>query len=68
MATDPTETEPCPGSSSPQPYLDHLTAAVKRLNAARSLSQQLIALADDAPTITDKQLRGRLLTLAECAR
>ncbi|MGB6161330.1 MAG: hypothetical protein WBF75_01880, partial [Pseudonocardiaceae bacterium] len=68
MATDPTETEPCPGSSSQQPYLDRLTAAVERLTAARSLSRQLHALAEEAPMITNEQLADQLLALANRAR
>ena len=41
------------GARSPQPYFDRLAAAVERLNAARSLSRQLQALAEEAPTITN---------------
>jgi hypothetical protein len=68
MATDPTETEPCPGSSSPQPYLDRLTAAIERLTAARSLSRQLHTLAEEAHTLTNEQLVDQLLALADRAR
>lgn len=49
----------------PQPYLDRLAATVEQLSAARSILRQVEALADDAPTITDQQLRDRLLPLAE---
>lgn len=56
------------GAPSPQPYLDHLTEAVERLNAARSLSRQPHALAEDAPIIANEQLRDRLLALADRAR
>lgn len=44
-------------------FLAHLTASVE-LVAARSVLRHVIALADDAPTLTDKQLRARLLMLA----
>jgi hypothetical protein len=52
----------------PQPYLDRLTAAVERLTAARSLSRRLHALAEEAPMITNEELRDRLLALADRAR
>lgn len=52
----------------PQPYLDRLAATVEQLGTARSILRQLIALADDAPGLTDVQLRNQLLVLAECAR
>jgi hypothetical protein len=42
--------------------------AVERLNAARSLSRQLQALAEEAPTITNVQLADQLLALADRAR
>jgi ribosomal protein L37AE/L43A len=46
----------------PRPYVDRLAATVE-LAVARSVLRQVIALADDAPTITDQQLRARLLAL-----
>ena len=52
----------------PQPYFDHLTATVQQLGAARSILREVVALADDAPTITDRELRHRLLALASYAR
>jgi hypothetical protein len=53
---------------SPQPFFDHLAATVEQLGAARSMLRQVCALADDVATITDQQLRDRLLALASCAR
>ena len=47
----------------PRPWLDHLTATVE-LAAARSVLRELITLADQAPMLTDEQLRSQLLTLA----
>lgn len=52
----------------PQPYMDRLTAAIKQLNAARSLSQQLIALAEEAFMMTNEELVDQLLALADRAR
>jgi transposase-like protein len=52
----------------PQPYLDRLAATVEQLGATRSVLRQVCTLADDASTITDQQLRDRLLALASCAR
>jgi hypothetical protein len=56
-ATDPADNRPrrgaTTGARSPQPYFDRLAAAVERLNTARSLSRQLQALAEEAPTITN---------------
>jgi hypothetical protein len=55
--------------SPPQLYFDHLAATVEQLGAARSMLRQVCTLADDAATITDQQLRDRLLALVEpCAR
>jgi hypothetical protein len=54
--------------NAPQPYFDRLAATVEQLGAARSRLRQVCALADDAATITDQQLRDRLLALASCAR
>jgi hypothetical protein len=47
----------------PRPYLDHLTAAVE-LAAARSVLRRLITLAELAPTLSDVELRARLVALA----
>lgn len=52
----------------PQPYMDRLTAAIKQLNAARSLSRQLIALAEEAFMMTNEELGDQLLALADRAR
>jgi hypothetical protein len=59
---------PNPKMDDHQPFLDHLAAAVERLNAARSLSRQLHALADETPTITNEQLADRLAALADRLR
>ena len=71
-ATDPADNRSgygaTTGARSPQPYFDRLTAAVERLNAARSLSRQLRALAQEAPTLTNEQLAHQLLALADWAR
>ncbi|MGH3771569.1 MAG: hypothetical protein ACRDRW_09270 [Pseudonocardiaceae bacterium] len=42
--------------------------AVEEIGRLRRALRQVITLADDAPTITDRQLRDRLLTLAAYAR
>jgi hypothetical protein len=52
----------------PQPYFDRLTEAVQRLGATRSIQRQLIALAEEAPTLTDEQLADRLAALADRLR
>jgi ribosomal protein L37AE/L43A len=52
----------------PQPYLDHLTATVEQLAAARSILREVVALAADAPQLADVEIRDRLLTLAFGAR
>jgi hypothetical protein len=49
-------------------YFDQLTATVEEIRRLRWTLRQVCALADDAPTITDQQLRDRLLALASCAR
>jgi hypothetical protein len=49
----------------PRPFLDLLVATVE-LAAARSVFRELIRLADQAPGLTEEQLRFRLLALAEC--
>jgi hypothetical protein len=50
----------------PRPFLNLLTASVE-LAMARSVLGELIRLADQAPVLTEEQLRFRLLTLAACA-
>lgn len=45
-------------------FLAHLTASVE-LAAACSVLHQVIALADDASTLTDEQLQRRLLALGD---
>jgi hypothetical protein len=73
-ATGPTEADTRPGCAtttgapSPQPFLDRLTATIERLGATRSIQRQLIALADEAPTITNEQLADRLAALANRLR
>jgi hypothetical protein len=51
----------------PQPYFDRLAATVE-LAVARSVLRHVIMLADDAATLSDKELRTRLLALASDAR
>ncbi len=46
------------------PYLIGLAAAVGEISRLRWTLAQVITLADDAPTITDEQLRTRLVALA----
>ncbi|MGH3831034.1 MAG: hypothetical protein ACRDRS_11390 [Pseudonocardiaceae bacterium] len=48
-------------------FFDQLVATVKQLSATRSALQQIISLADDAPGLTDAQLRDLLLALADRA-
>lgn len=51
------------------PHLrDRASDYAEQLGAARWLLGQVVALADEAPTLTDRELRHRLLALAECAR
>ncbi|MBV9142836.1 MAG: hypothetical protein JO115_18310 [Pseudonocardiales bacterium] len=45
-----------------------LAAAVEEISRLRWALRQVITLADDAPTLTDQQLRGRLLALVSDAR
>jgi len=47
----------------PRSYLDHLVATVE-LAGARAALRALLTLADDAPTLTDAELRSRLTALA----
>ncbi|MBV8539002.1 MAG: hypothetical protein JO063_08055 [Pseudonocardiales bacterium] len=49
-------------------HLADLAAAAGEIGRLRRMLRQVITLADDAPTITDEQLRDRLLTLASDAR
>jgi ribosomal protein L37AE/L43A len=51
----------------PYPYLDRLIAAVE-LTAARSMLRRVIALADEAPMLTEVEMRARLADLASAAR
>ncbi|MGH4007516.1 MAG: hypothetical protein ACRDTH_05005 [Pseudonocardiaceae bacterium] len=51
----------------PQPFFDRLAAAVDQLGAARSVLRAAIALAEEAATLTDGELRDRLLALADRA-
>jgi hypothetical protein len=47
----------------PRSYLDYLAATVE-LAGARSALRALLTLADDAPTLSDEELRSRLTALA----
>jgi ribosomal protein L37AE/L43A len=47
----------------PRSYLDHLVATVE-LAGARFALRALLSLADDAPGLTDAELRSRLMILA----
>ena len=49
-------------------YFDQLAATVEQLGATRSVLRAVITLADDAATLPDKELRDRLLALADRAR
>lgn len=46
----------------------YLAAAAEEIRRLRWTLRQVITLADDVPTITDQQLRDRLLALAQRAR
>jgi hypothetical protein len=52
-------------TSDPLAYFDQLTATVEERGRLRWMLGQVIALADDAPGLTDAQLRDRLLVLAD---
>jgi len=52
----------------PPAHLADRAAAVEEISRLRTTLRQVITLADDAPTLTDQQLRDRLLTLASDAR
>ena len=49
-------------------YFDQLAATVEQLGATRSVLRAVITLADDAATLSDQELRDRLLALADRAR
>ncbi|MGH3833533.1 MAG: hypothetical protein ACRDRS_24375 [Pseudonocardiaceae bacterium] len=49
-------------------HLADLAAAVEEIGRLRWTLRQVITLADDAPQLTDQQLRDRLLALACHAR
>jgi hypothetical protein len=55
-------------TSDPLAYLDQLTAMVEERRRSRWMLGQVISLADDAPGLTDAQLRDRLLVLADRSR
>ena len=57
MSSEPT--------SDPLAYFDQLTATVKERGRSRWMLGQIISLAEDAPGLTDEQLRDRLLALAD---
>jgi transposase-like protein len=52
----------------PRPYFNRLAATVEQLGATRSVLRQVISLADDTATLSDSELRDRLLALADRAR
>ena len=60
MSSEPT--------SDPLAYLDQLTATVEELGRSRWMLGQILTLADDAPGLTDAQLRDRLLVLVDRSR
>jgi hypothetical protein len=49
-------------------YFEQLAATVEQLGATRSVLRAVITLADDAATLSDQELRDRLLALADRAR
>lgn len=51
----------------PRPYLDYLAGWVE-VAVARSVLRQVIALAEQAPVLSDEQLRARLVDLARTVR
>ena len=55
-------------TSDPLAYLDQLTATVEERGRSRWILGQVISLANDAPGLTDAQLRDRLLVLADRSR
>lgn len=54
-------------SVSPQPYCDLLAAAVQRLGCAWSILREVVALAGEAPGLSDEQVRVRLVGLGDRA-
>lgn len=60
MSSEPT--------SDPLAYFDQLTATVEERGRSRWILGQVISLADDAPGLTDAQLRDRILVLADRSR
>ena len=60
MSSEPTNDRPG--------YFDELVATVEERGRSRWILGQVISLADDAPGLTDAQLRDRLLALADRAR
>jgi hypothetical protein len=59
MAVSSETTSDSPG------YFDELAATVEGRGRSRWVLGQVISLADDAPELTDAQLRDRLLALAD---
>ena len=51
----------------PRPYLEYLAGWVE-VAAARSMLRQVIALAEQAPALSDEQVRARLVDLARTVR
>ncbi len=49
-------------------YFELLAATIEQLGATRSVLRQVITLGDEAATLPDEELRGRLLALADRAR
>jgi hypothetical protein len=49
-------------------YFDQLAATVEQLGATRSVLRHVITLGGDAATLSDQELRDRLLALADRAR
>ena len=47
---------------------EQLAATIERLGATRSVLRAVVTLADDAATLSDQELRDRLLALADRAR
>ncbi|HEX4102445.1 MAG TPA: hypothetical protein VHY21_18210 [Pseudonocardiaceae bacterium] len=48
-------------------YFDRLAATVEEIGRLRWVARQVATLADDAHRLTDRELRARLLTLADRA-
>jgi hypothetical protein len=55
-------------TSDPLAYFDQLTATVEERGRSHWMLGQVISLANDAPGLTDVQLRDRLLALADHSR